>query len=333
MGSLFPGMDPHLERYWLDVHQSLVTYARDALNRELPPDLLARAEERVLIDASGEMECEPRTEGYVVILDRAAGERLITVVEFPSASNKLAGDDRDAYRPKRRELIDGGVNVVEVDLVRQGSWRELLSPHILPRELETTYRATIRKAQQPGKVWVYRIQLRDRLQAIRIPLRRMRMSCWIFNNWSSRRTATADTSGPTTANPAIRPLKVTTRSGPRRYCAQPESAADPTVAAGLEPARHRCTGLTIRPATSYGLRHKLAGLESNQRISRSKRDVCTVTDCPRISEPPRHDLRVGFPGQSRACCCYTTGRAERFQARADSPMRESNPRCNHGEVA
>jgi hypothetical protein len=43
-------MDPYLEPYWLDVHTSLVSTARDALNRCLPDDLVASAEERVAIE-------------------------------------------------------------------------------------------------------------------------------------------------------------------------------------------------------------------------------------------------------------------------------------------
>src|SRR5439155_5683563 len=45
----FPGMDPYLEQHWGDVHTSIVTYARDQLQRVLPEDLRARVEERVVI--------------------------------------------------------------------------------------------------------------------------------------------------------------------------------------------------------------------------------------------------------------------------------------------
>ena len=52
MRSPFPGMDPYLEAHWRDVHPRLVTYACDALQPRLPPDLRARMEERVFIEAS-----------------------------------------------------------------------------------------------------------------------------------------------------------------------------------------------------------------------------------------------------------------------------------------
>ena len=50
MKSPFPGMDPYLEMHWGHVHQSLVTYALEALQPNLPTGLVARLEERVFIE-------------------------------------------------------------------------------------------------------------------------------------------------------------------------------------------------------------------------------------------------------------------------------------------
>ena len=54
MPSPFPGMDPYLERFWLSVHNTLVTYLSDDLNARLPPDLRAEMTERVLISSPDE---------------------------------------------------------------------------------------------------------------------------------------------------------------------------------------------------------------------------------------------------------------------------------------
>ena len=54
MKSPFPGMDPYLETRWSDVHLSLATYSRDALNGLLPPGLLARSEERSVVSVDDE---------------------------------------------------------------------------------------------------------------------------------------------------------------------------------------------------------------------------------------------------------------------------------------
>jgi hypothetical protein len=51
MPSPLPGMDPYLEepRRWPDVHQSLITYVRDALQPAVRPRYFARMGERVYI--------------------------------------------------------------------------------------------------------------------------------------------------------------------------------------------------------------------------------------------------------------------------------------------
>ena len=48
--SPFPGMNPWLEKHWGDVHQAMITYARDAIQPQLPDDLVARTEERVFLE-------------------------------------------------------------------------------------------------------------------------------------------------------------------------------------------------------------------------------------------------------------------------------------------
>lgn len=47
-------MNLWLEEFWQDVHATLLVYARDQLNAELPPDLHARVDERLAIDAEVE---------------------------------------------------------------------------------------------------------------------------------------------------------------------------------------------------------------------------------------------------------------------------------------
>src|SRR2546422_5912028 len=50
----FPGMNPWLEQYWPDVHASVLVYARDQLNAELPRGFQARVDERLAIDLDAE---------------------------------------------------------------------------------------------------------------------------------------------------------------------------------------------------------------------------------------------------------------------------------------
>src|SRR4051812_9068202 len=127
MNSPFPGMDPYLERHWLDVHTKLVAYAADVLNEKLPSDLIASTEERVAVESeSGEdhvfgpdvrvfeapmdlstaieelpggavaapfrllAQVEPIIERFIRIIE-ARTERLVTVIEFVSPTNKRSG--------------------------------------------------------------------------------------------------------------------------------------------------------------------------------------------------------------------------------------------------
>lgn len=49
MPSPFPGMDPYLEEraVWPDVHTSLMTYIREALQPQIRPKYVARTGERI----------------------------------------------------------------------------------------------------------------------------------------------------------------------------------------------------------------------------------------------------------------------------------------------
>jgi hypothetical protein len=201
MTSPFPGMDPYLERHWLDVHTKLVAYAADELNRVLPESLVARTEERVAVESDYDQRREigpdvrvfapassdpaiglagvaidapfklvvaldPVIERFIKIIDE--GGRLITVIEFISPSNKRGG--LEEYQEKRRELLNSGVNVMEIDLTRQGNWRALMRPHVCPRQAIAEYRATIRTG--PTTAYLFPMPLSHRLPDVPVPLRR-----------------------------------------------------------------------------------------------------------------------------------------------------------------
>jgi len=210
MTSPFPGMDPYLERHWGDVHSSLVIYARDQLQRKLPDGLRARVEERVFVESPGDggrsiipdvrvveggraakaatasapepgvavaepvlivAADEPATQTYLVIIDARSGDRVITVMEFLSPSNKRPGDGRTLYLVKQQELMRGGVNSVEIDLVRDGVRTFSIPDRLLPDPHRRGYAACVRRARLTGQFEVYAFPLRERLPAIRIPLR------------------------------------------------------------------------------------------------------------------------------------------------------------------
>ena len=208
MTSPFPGMDPYLEASWGDVHASLIVYARERLQATLPGDLRARVEERIVIeapevrhdfvpdirvvergrpDAGGGVAvaeevvvtatplvitlAEPETQGYIEIRDLRAGRRVVTAIEILSPSNKRPGAGRVMYEAKRAELIHAGVNLVEIDLLRAG-WRDLFVPaERVPESHRTPYAVCVHRGHRQGRYEYYRAPLRERLPAIRVPLR------------------------------------------------------------------------------------------------------------------------------------------------------------------
>ena len=206
--SPFPGMDPYLEGYWPDMHTRLTTYACDAIQRRLPSDLQARIEDTVYIDdpkggsrhvspdvfvierpewAGGDgagpggiavaepaVILAPELERHlrsISVVDLRSGGRVVTSIEILSPANKHAGQGQDLYRQKQREMLRGGVNLVEIDLLRAGCRVTLLAPESIPADYRTTYQVVAWRARRPEAVEVYRVPLRDRLPIIPIPLR------------------------------------------------------------------------------------------------------------------------------------------------------------------
>jgi hypothetical protein len=202
-------MDPYLEAHWRDVHAGLVIYARDALQGVLPTPLRARVEESVLLETPEglgdhplfpdvrvveykskrgrqtrpaasvavaepllvEVDDEPVVESFLEIIDRESGNRVVTVIEFLSPSNKSPGPNREQYQRKQREICSSDANLVEVDLNRFGAHTLAFVLTNLKPDVRTPYMTCVRRATLPGKALVYPMPLWQRLPVVMIPLR------------------------------------------------------------------------------------------------------------------------------------------------------------------
>jgi Protein of unknown function (DUF4058) len=209
MKSPFPGMDPWLEAHWGDVHTRLIVDASNQVQRQLPEGLKARVEEYVTVEVEDDSPhgyypdvrvtersdapftsagtstaiavadplvvhvpaAEPETLRRLLIVDRTTGNRLVTVVEILSPANKCTKAGRRAYRRKQTELLAGGVNLVELDLIRAGRYVLSFPEEALPRAYRKPYRICVRRATSPDCAEVYRASFREPLPRIRIPLR------------------------------------------------------------------------------------------------------------------------------------------------------------------
>lgn len=204
----FPGMNPFIEQRWQDAHTMLISYMRDALQERLPVDLVAGAEEELVAigaevqpakfrpDVSAKQPREDPGAGGVAVAApvRAPAAtlptrifvddeierwieihdeigRLVTAIELLSPSNKTDEAARERYRNKRRTLISGGVNVVEIDLVRQGAGIFPNEMSELMRAQGATYGVCVFRASHWKEREAYVIGLRERLPIISIPLR------------------------------------------------------------------------------------------------------------------------------------------------------------------
>jgi len=202
----FPGMNPFMETSWGAVHVSLLKLIMDALNAEVPDDLVVRAEERIEM-----VETDDHPPGRTqMIADVAISERWkrgLPPVWQPNHANAIVAvmepefspigsmeetlrwlevrntkgfvvtvievlsptnktTARAEFRERRQRVIDAGANFVEIDLLRRGKPLSLAGFDPARPFSVTSYRVTARDHCE-----VYRVGLRDRLPCFRVPLR------------------------------------------------------------------------------------------------------------------------------------------------------------------
>jgi hypothetical protein len=117
------------------------------------------------------LRSEPETLRYIKIIDSESGERVVTTIEFLSRANKTSTDGRRQYRAKQKKMMEGGVNLVEVDLLRSGSWVMAVSQSCVPQKYRRPYRICVVRATKPWQAEIYSAPLQRPLPTISIPLR------------------------------------------------------------------------------------------------------------------------------------------------------------------
>lgn len=108
---------------------------------------------------------------HVEILDTSSGNRVVTVIEFLSPTNKLPGYGRDEYARKQADYLAAKVNLVEVDLIRQSGFAIAVPQAALPKTYRAPYLVRVRNAVRPREFKVYHAPLRERLPTVDVPLR------------------------------------------------------------------------------------------------------------------------------------------------------------------
>jgi len=189
---------------WPDFHQAYLTHLRDTLEDRVGPNYFVGIGERVYLheseddrrligipDANLTLGIETKaTKGksvkttaimvapskvtipklqkrkvpYLEVVD-ADNQKVVTVIELLSPSNKYAGNDRESYLAKRRELLATEVNLVELDFLRGG-------PRMPLKNLPTCdYYAMLSRPTARPEADIWPLTLRDSLPTLPMPLR------------------------------------------------------------------------------------------------------------------------------------------------------------------
>lgn len=171
MASPFPGMDPYLEddKLWPSFQHQLVHSLYQILLPGLMDRYRARVAQRHYVNEQALFTSvlrEEHHEQYIEIRQRSDG-KLITLVDVVSPANKLSPGGRIAYMDKRREGRNCNSNLVEIDLIMQGTPMLEYSREGLP---EWDYAVTVTRSTQPERFEIYTATLEKRLPRFRLPL-------------------------------------------------------------------------------------------------------------------------------------------------------------------
>lgn len=167
----FPGMDPFLERstVWPAFHQNLAAALYHAVLPGLADRYRARIGSRDYVTELAlftSVVREPHTEPFVEIRQRT-DNRLVTLVDFVSPSNRTTTPGKAAYLDTRADALRQRAAVVEIDLVTQGKPPLEFDRSQLP---EHQYTVTVTRATAPHRHQVYAAVLAKRLPPFKLPL-------------------------------------------------------------------------------------------------------------------------------------------------------------------
>ena len=171
MPSPFPGMDPYLEseKLWPSFQHHFVA----SLYQVLLPNLVDRYRARVVArQYVTEMPLftsiirEQHEEEYLEIRQRT-DNRLVTMVDVPSPTNKGTATGRAAYLKQRGDARLQKAGLVEIDLLLGGQPLLDYSRDGLP---EWDYAVTVTRSLQPDRYEIYTTTLQKRLPRFKLPL-------------------------------------------------------------------------------------------------------------------------------------------------------------------
>ncbi|MFO1440799.1 MAG: DUF4058 family protein [Verrucomicrobiaceae bacterium] len=211
----FPGMNPYFESKWSDVHATMIVHMREQLRRQMPQGLYvgvevgtqilknSRDEKPKVPDASvwklredGPVVAEPPNAATPTIAETQAPQvrrlavrdldgELLTVIELLSPSNKH-GAGAVVHQRKRLGLMESGINLVEIDLVRQWGLAVIQFEEDAVAEMLAgdsgslpAHAVLVFRAATPHVRELYGIRYAESLPSIRVPLGAEHRDVWL----------------------------------------------------------------------------------------------------------------------------------------------------------
>lgn len=171
MPSSFPGMDPFLEdpNLWPSFHHHLIA----SLHQLLLPAFVDKYKVRIPcrqykteFPLFTSVLRQDHAEEYIEIHNRT-DERLVTLIEVVSISNRTLGEGRKQYHETRQAALSKRAHVVEIDLLTQGKPLLDYSRETLP---ELDFTVTVTRGGAPDRYEIYHTTLPKRLQKFKLPL-------------------------------------------------------------------------------------------------------------------------------------------------------------------
>jgi hypothetical protein len=194
--------------YWPGVHHALITFIWMHLNARLPKRYWANIGERLVVveeerdifpdafvkerpesqrsqgasaaatitetrsDPAVRVPLAPETisEAYVEIQLAKSEGQVVTVIEVLSPTNKSPrSDGRQQYQTKQSSLLQSSVHLLEIDLLRGGTYTVAAPRNRLPRRSRWDYVTSLHRAGDPEcDVWL--VSLQQRLPRVDVPL-------------------------------------------------------------------------------------------------------------------------------------------------------------------
>lgn len=209
MPNPFPGMNPYLEnpQFWKPIHSRLIAALDAAIREQLPPAFVTTLEERVYLSLTeiaypdvAVVRTEPVSapipvpganvltadppltlalseeeiaETFLEIRLPGSPDKIIASLEVLSPKNKSRESrGRDAYLAKQAQLLRSETHLLEVDLLRGGTYSlaapqdEVAAAHPLPWQ----YGVCLHRARTGNRYDVWVASVRERLPRFAVPL-------------------------------------------------------------------------------------------------------------------------------------------------------------------